>query len=77
MEEYGAKYCQYEREFNLQNEKDYLAEMEGKGLKVYYPTDEQKQLFVDATADVEAAIRGKVGDDWVDSFKAAVADVKG
>ncbi|MCI8686715.1 MAG: DctP family TRAP transporter solute-binding subunit [Lawsonibacter sp.] len=77
MEEYGAKYCQYEREFNLQNEKDYLAEMEGKGLKVYYPTDEQKQLFVDATADVEAAIRGKVGDDLVDSFKAAVADVKG
>ena len=76
MEEYGAKYCQYEREFNLQNEEDYLAEMEANGLQVYYPTDEQKQHFVDATAGVEAAIREQVGDEWVDSFKAAVEEVK-
>ena len=76
MEEYGAKYCQYEREFNLQNEEDYLAEMEANGLQVYYPTDEQKQQFVDATAGVEAAIREQVGDEWVDSFKAAVEEVK-
>lgn len=72
MEEYGAKYCQYEREFNLQNEKDYMAEMEAKGLTVYYPTAEEKQLFVDATAGVEASVREKVGDELVDSFKAAV-----
>ena len=72
MEEYGKKYCQYEREFNLQNEKDYMAEMESKGLQVYYPTDEQKQMFIDATSSVEASIRDKVGDKLVDSFKAAV-----
>ena len=72
MEEYGAKYCQYEREFNLQNETDYMAEMEAKGLTVYYPTAEEKQLFVDATAGVEASVREKVGDELVDSFKAAV-----
>ena len=72
MEEYGKKYCQYEREFNLQNEKDYMAEMESKGLQVYYTTDEQKQMFIDATSSVEASIRDKVGDELVDSFKAAV-----
>ena len=76
MEEYGAKYCQYEREFNQQNEVDFLAEMEADGLQVYYPTDEQKQMFVDATAGVEAAIREQVGDGWVDMFKAAVEEVK-
>ena len=77
MEEYGAKYCQYEREFNQQNEEDFLAEMESKGLQVYYPTDEQKQMFIDATANVEASIRAKVGDDLVDSFKAAVEAAQG
>lgn len=77
MEEYGAKYCQYEREFNLQNEEDYMAEMIENGLQVYYPTDEQKQLFVDATSGVEDMIRDKVGDDLVDSFKAAVEAAKG
>lgn len=74
MEEYGAKYCQYEREFNQQNEKDYLAEMETKGLQVYYPTEEEKKLFVDATAGVEEALRSKVGDDLVDKFKSAVEE---
>lgn len=75
MEEYGAKYCQYEREFNQQNEVDYLKEMvEKNGLKVYYPTEEEKQMFIDGTADVEAAIREKVGDELVDAFKKAVAD---
>lgn len=72
MEEYGAKYCQYEREFNQQNEEEYMAEMEAKGLQVYYPTEEQKQMFIDATAGVEASIRAKVGDELVNSFKAAV-----
>lgn len=72
MEEYGAKYCQYEREFNQQNEVDYMAEMESKGLQVYYPTDEQKKMFIDATSNVEAAIREKVGDELVDAFKSAV-----
>lgn len=76
MEEYGAKYCQYEREFNLQNEEDYLAEMVSDGLQVYYPTDEQKQQFIDATAGVEEMIRAKVGDELVDSFKSAVEEAK-
>lgn len=76
MEEYGAKYCQYEREFNQQNEKDYMAEMEAKGLQVYYPTEEEKQLFVNATSAVEESIRAKVGDDLVDAFKSAVEAAK-
>lgn len=76
MEEYGQKYCQYEREFNQQNEKDYLAEMEKNGLKLYYPTEEQKQEFVEKTKNVEALIRGKVGDELVDAFKQAIEDVK-
>ena len=73
MEKYGKLYCQSEREFNLQNEKDYLAEMEAKGLQVYTPTEDEKKLFVEATADVENLIREKVGDQLVDDFKAAVA----
>ncbi len=76
MEEYGAKYCEYEREFNKQNEEDYLAEMEKEGLQVYYPTEEQKQMFIDATANVEASVREKVGDDLVDAFKDAVAEAQ-
>lgn len=76
MEEYGQKYCQYEREFNLQNDTDYLKEMEEKGLEVYYPTPEETQLFVDATAGVEQLIRDKVGDEFVDAYKAAVEEAK-
>ena len=76
MAEYGAKYCQYEREFNQQNEEEYLQLMIDDGLQVYYPTDEQKQMFVDATADVENSVREKVGDELVDSYKAAVEQAK-
>ena len=76
MAEYGAKYCQYEREFNQQNEEEYLQLMIDDGLQVYYPTDEQKQMFVDATADVENSVREKVGDELVDAYKAAVEQVK-
>lgn len=76
MEEYGAKYCQYEREFNLQNDEEYLKEMEDGGLQVYYPTDEEKAQFVEATKNVEATIRGKVGDELVDAYLAAVEAAK-
>lgn len=76
MQEYATKYCQYEREFNLQNDEEYLVEMVEDGLQVYYPTDDQKQLFIDATADVENMIREKVGDELVDSYKAAVEAAK-
>ena len=76
MAEYGAKYCQYEREFNLQNEEEYMQLMIDDGLQVYYPTDEQKQMFVDATAGVEASVREKVGDELVDAYKAAVEQAK-
>ncbi len=75
--EYAKKFCQYEREFNAQNDKDYLAEMEAGGLKVYYPTDDQKALFVEAVTDVEGLIRTKVGDELVDGYLQAVADAKG
>ena len=37
MQEYATKYCQYEREFNLQNDDEYLQKMVDAGLKVYYP----------------------------------------
>ena len=74
VEEYGAKYCQYEREFNQQNEKDYLKEMEDKGLQVYTPTDDEKKQFVDAPADVEDLVRQKAGDEIVDAFKAAASE---
>ena len=76
MEEYGAKYCQYEREFNQQNDEEYLQLMIDNGLQVYYPTDEQKQMFVDATADVEETVRGIVGDELVDAYIAAVEEAK-
>ena len=76
MQEYATKYCQYEREFNLQNDDEYLQKMVDAGLKVYYPTEEQAQQFVDATAGVEDLIRAKVGDELVDSYKDAVAAAK-
>lgn len=76
MAEYGAKYCQYEREFNQQNEEEYLQIMIDDGLQVYYPTDDQKQQFKDATADVENSVRDKVGDELVDAYKAAVEQAK-
>lgn len=63
------KYCQYEREFNLQNDEEYLQKMVDAGLQVYYPTEEQAQQFVDATAGVEDLIRAKVGDELVDAYK--------
>ena len=76
MEEYGQKYCQYEREFNLQNDNDYLKEMVDKGLQVYYPTPEEAQMFVDATSGAEQLVRDKVGDEIVDAYKAAVEEAK-
>ena len=76
MEEYGAKYCQYEREFNMQNDEEYLKKMQDDGLQVYYPTDAEKQLFVEATSGVEQLVRDKVGNEIVDSYKAAVAAAK-
>ena len=76
MQEYATKYCQYEREFNLQNDEEYLQKMVDAGLQVYYPTDEQAQQFVDATAGVEDLIRAKVGDELVDAYKDAVAAAK-
>lgn len=76
MQEYATKYCQYEREFNLQNDEEYLQKMVDAGLQVYYPTEEQAQQFVDATAGVEDLIRAKVGDELVDAYKDAVAAAK-
>ena len=55
---------------------EYLQKMVDAGLKVYYPTEEQAQQFVDATAGVEDLIRAKVGDELVDSYKDAVAAAK-
>lgn len=72
MEEYGSKYCQYEREFNKENDDEYLNVMENAGLQVYYPTEDEKRLFVDATSGVEGLIREKVGDELVDAYKEAV-----
>jgi len=76
MEEYGAKYCGYEREFNKQNDEEYLVEMVNAGLQVYYPTEEQTKMFIDATANVETTIRAKVGDSLVDAYKTAVEEAK-
>ncbi len=76
MAEYGAKYCQYEREFNQQNDEEYLKVMEDAGLQVYYPTEEEKQQFIAATAGVEDLVREKVGDELVEAYKEAVEAAK-
>lgn len=77
VQEYAQKFCQYERELNAENDKDYLEIMKKEtGLQVYIPTEEQKQLFVDATADVEDMIREKVGDELVDAYINAVKEAK-
>lgn len=77
VQEYAQKFCQYERELNAQNDKDYLESMKKEtGLQVYTPTDEQKQLFIDATADVEDMIREKVGNELVDAYLKAVKEAK-
>ena len=57
-------------------DEEYLQLMIDNGLQVYYPTDEQKQMFVDATADVEETVRGIVGDELVDAYIAAVEAAK-
>ncbi len=77
IEEYAAKFCQYEREFNKQNDEEYLEKMKSEtGLQVYTPTAEEAQLFVDATSGVEQMIREKVGDELVDAYLKAVSDAK-
>ncbi|WMJ84113.1 DctP family TRAP transporter solute-binding subunit [Oscillospiraceae bacterium LTW-04] len=77
VQEYARKFCQYERELNAQNDQEYLEIMKKEtGLQVYTPTDEQKQLFIDATANVEDMIREKVGDELVDAYIKAVQEAK-
>ena len=76
VQEYALKFCQYEREFNKENDETFLAEMEAGGLNVYYPTDEQKAEFVEATSKVEDSVRAKIGDELVDAYIQAVEDAK-
>ena len=77
VQEYAQKFCQYERDLNAQNDEEYLETMKKEtGLQVYTPTDAQKQLFVEATADVEDMIREKVGDELVDAYLNAVKEAK-
>lgn len=77
IEEYAAKFCQYEREFNKQNDEEYLENMKKEtGLQVYTPTAEQAKLFVDATSGVEQMIRDKVGNELVDAYLKAVSEAK-
>lgn len=76
VSEYAKKFCQYEREFNKENDETYLKAMEEKGLKVYTPTDEQKAQFVEATSKVEATVRKNVGDELVDAYLKAIDEAK-
>lgn len=62
-----------ERNFNEQNDKEFLETMKKKnGLQTYTPTSEEAQKFKDAVSNIEPMIRSKAGDKIVDDFKAAV-----
>ncbi len=77
VQEYAAKFCQYERELNAQNDAEYLETMKKEtGLQVYTPTEDQKKLFIEATAGVESMIREKVGNELVDAYLKAVKEAK-
>lgn len=76
LQEYIGKFCALERQYNADDDKDYLAKMQDAGMKVYTPTEEETQQFIDKTSGVVDLVRQDVGDELVDQYIAAVAAAK-
>ena len=76
LQEYIGKFSDLERQYNANDDKDYLQKMEDAGLQVYTPTDAEAQQFVDKTSSVVDTIRKDVGDDLVDQYINAVNTAK-
>jgi C4-dicarboxylate-binding protein DctP len=76
LQEYIDKFCDLERQYNANDDKDYLQKMEDAGLQVYTPTDAEAQQFIDKTSTVVDTIRKDVGDDLVDQYISAVNTAK-
>jgi C4-dicarboxylate-binding protein DctP len=71
------EFIDLERQYNGRDMEKYTQAMKDKGIEFIELTAEEHQQFVDKTQKTVELIRGKVGDQLVDEFIAAVKEAEG